>query len=72
MAHEATLEFFMLDDTKGTREMLFGQGKDSVSIKEHTKEFLNIFKKFFQEVLAAIPPPEKKVVPKKEAPAKAA
>jgi hypothetical protein len=47
MAHEATMEFYMVDDTKGFREMLFGVGKESVSIKEHTKEFVNIFKKFF-------------------------
>lgn len=47
MAHEATLEFFMVDDNKAHREMLFGPGKDAVSVKDHTKEFINIFKKFF-------------------------
>jgi hypothetical protein len=47
MAHEATLEFFMVDDNKAHREMLFGPGKDVVSVKDHTKEFINIFKKFF-------------------------
>ena len=46
MAHEATIEFFMIDDNKGNREMLFGPGKDAVSVKDHTKEFIMIFKKF--------------------------
>jgi len=43
-----------------------------VSIKEHTKELIDIFYKFFQEVMSAIPPPEKKVVVKAAPPPKKA